>query len=351
LFELTLQIGAEQARVHSLEECASILDVFQKYGHSEIDTAIVYGGGSSEQYLGQLHWQDRGLIMDTKFSPRTDLGLGPNVKTTHSPAHLRLALQKSLESLKVDKIDMWYLHAPERSTPYETTLREINNLHQEGFFRRFGISNYAAWEVAQICEICERNGWIKPSVYQGVYNALHRAVEPELFPCLRKYGVAFYAFNPLAGGYLTSRYTREMLTKDDEIEKGSRFDPQRRQGQNYRRRYWNEKYFDALDILRPVSLLLILYLGAYVRKRLILSFWQVAQKHGLSEAECALRWITNHSLLKREFGDAIIIGASSAVQLEENLLNFEKGSLHEDVVKALDEGWTVVKGVCAQYFH
>ncbi|KAF8860935.1 Aldo/keto reductase [Acephala macrosclerotiorum] len=323
--------GAEQARVHSLEECASILDVFQKYGHSEIDTAIVYGGGSSEKYLGQLHWQDRGIVMDTKFSPRTNpvnLGLGADVKTTHSPDHLRRALTKSLESLKTDKIDMWYLHAPDRSTPYEETLHEINNLHHAGLFRRFGVSNYAAWEVAQICEICDRNGWIKPVVYQGVYNALHRAVEPELFPCLRKYGIAFYAFNPLAGGYLTSRYTREQLTSDTGIEEGSRFDPKRRQGQNYRNRYWNEKYFDALDILRPV-----------------------AKKHGLSEAEVALRWMTNHSLLKREFGDAIIIGASSAAQLEENLINLEKGPLPDDVVKALDDGWEVVRGVCAKYFH
>jgi aflatoxin B1 aldehyde reductase len=191
--------------------------------------------------------------MDTKFSPRTDLGLGPGVKTTHGPEHLRLALKKSLISLKAEKVDMWYLHAPERSTPYEVTLREVNELHQEGYFKRFGISNYAAWEVAQICEICDRYGWIKPSVYQGVYNALHRAVEPELFPCLRKYGVAFYAFNPLAGGYLTSRYTREMLSADAVVEEGSRFDPNRRQGQNYRRRYWNEEYFDALEKLRPVS--------------------------------------------------------------------------------------------------
>jgi aflatoxin B1 aldehyde reductase len=60
-----------------------------------------------------------------------------------------------------------------------------------------------AWEVAQICEICDRNGWIKPSVYQGIYNAIHRAVEPELFPCLRHYGMAFYNYNPLAGGVHT----------------------------------------------------------------------------------------------------------------------------------------------------
>jgi aflatoxin B1 aldehyde reductase len=84
---------------------------------------------------------------------------------------------------------------------------------------------------------------------------------------------------------------------------------------------------------------------------LTISLCQVAKKHGLSEAECALRWITNHSLLKREFGDAIIIGASSASQLEENLVNLEKGPLPDDVVKALDEGWDAVRGVCAKYFH
>lgn len=196
--------------------------------------------------------------MDTKFSPRTkptQLGLSADAMTTHSAAHVRLALKASLESLKTDKVDMWYLHAPERSTPFETTLREVNNLYKEGYFRRFGISNYASWEVAQLCEICDRNGWVKPVVYQGVYNALHRAVEPELFPCLRKYGIAFYAYNPLAGGYLTSRYTRDMLSADAVIEEGSRFDPKRRQGQGYRNRYFNAQYFDALDILRPVSFL------------------------------------------------------------------------------------------------
>lgn len=61
--------------------------------------------------------------------------------------------------------------------------------------------------------------------------------------------------------------------------------------------------------------------------------------------------MTNHSVLKKEFGDAVIIGASSASQLEENLLNFKKGPLPEDVLKALDEGWETVRGVCASYFH
>ena len=191
----------------------------------------------------------------------------------------------SMKSLKTDKVDLWYLHAPDRSVPYEVTLKAVNDLYQEGYFKRFGLSNYMAWEVAQICELCRTKGWKQPDVYQGVYNALHRAVEPELFPCLRYYGMAFYAYNPLAGGYLTSRYKRE--DKDGDTA-GSRFDTGKWQGRSYRNRYFHDEYFDALDVLRPV-----------------------ARKHGLSEAECALRWMNHHSKVRREHGDAIIIGASS----------------------------------------
>ncbi|KAI0129070.1 NADP-dependent oxidoreductase domain-containing protein [Xylariales sp. AK1849] len=312
--------GADQARVHNLEDCSAILDVFQSFGHSEIDTARTYGGGSSEQYLGELKWQDRGLVMDTKLSPRGTTA----IKYTHKPADLRRGLEESLAALKIDKIDMWYLHSPDHSTPYEETLREVNNLYNEGHFQRFGISNFSAWEVAQISEICIRNGWKRPDVYQGVYNALHRSVEPELFPCLRHYAIAFYAYNPLAGGFLTDRYQRDT----GEHEAGSRFDPSRTQGAHYRGRYWNAAYFDALDSVRPV-----------------------AAKLGISTAEAALRWVSHHSNLKRGFGDAVIIGASSARQLTENLENLTKGPLPAELVKAFDEGWAGAKSVVKPYFR
>lgn len=263
--------------------------------------------------------------MDTKFYPTVGRNM-PGDQWSHRPEHLRENLMRSLKTLQADKIDMWYLHGPDRTTPFAETLREVDQLHKEGYFTRFAISNYMAWEVAQICELCDRHGWIKPAVYQGVYNALHRSVEAELFPCLRHYGMAFYNYNPLAGGYLTSRYHREQ--KADEVEKGSRFDPNSWQGKGYRARYWNEAFFDALDILRPV-----------------------AKKHGLTEAECALRWMTHHSMLKREHGDAVIIGASSTKHLEENLVDLEKGPLPEEVVQALDAGWEKTRAVSGRYWH
>ena len=199
----------------------------------------------------------------------------------------------------------------------------MNELYKAGYFRRFGISNYPAWEVAQICELCERNGWKKPDVYQGMYHALQRTVEPELFPCLRRYDIAFYAFNPVAGGMLTDRYQRDTV----EHEAGSRYDPKQVQGTFFRRRYWNDAYFDALDLIRPVAL-----------------------KLGMSTAEAAVRWVSHHSLMERDLGDAIIVGASGAVQLEENLANLEKGPLPEEMVKAFEQGWEVVKGAAGPYF-
>ncbi|KAI1878348.1 uncharacterized protein JN550_000530 [Neoarthrinium moseri] len=313
--------GADQARVHSLEESGAILDVFQKFGHIEVDSARSYAGGSTEEYLGALKWQERGLVLDTKLSPLGRLGA---TKYTHSPADLRRGLRDSLTALRTDKVDLWYLHAPDHNVPYEETLREVNELHKQGYFKRFGLSNYAAWEVAQISEICIRNGWKRPDVYQGVYNGLHRSVEAELFPALRHYGIAFYAYNPLAGGFLTDRYERS--TQDH--EEGSRFDPNRSQGKSYRGRYWNETYFDALDKVRPV-----------------------AKDLGINTAEAALRWISHHGVLNKEKGDAIIIGASSAKQLDENLQNLGKGPLPEELVKAFDEAWRVAKGRVENYFR
>lgn len=322
---LTSLPGAEQARVHDLKNCAKILDVFQAHGHNEIDSARGYGGGSSEEYLGLLKWRERGIIMATKLSPSRRLQ--PGAKSyTHKKTDLKPALLESLEALHTDKVDLWYLHAPDHETPYAETLQAVDELYRAGYFRRFGLSNYAAWEVAQICELCARNGWKRPDVYQGVYNALHRAVEPELLPCLRHYGIAFYEFNPVAGGMLTDRYRRDTEARD--LERGSRFDPERRQGASYRGRYWNEAYFDALDVIRPV-----------------------AERLGMTTAEAAVRWVSHHSLLERDRGDAVITGASSAEQLEQNLTSLEKGPLPEEMVKALDEGWAIVKGVCKPYFR
>jgi aflatoxin B1 aldehyde reductase len=191
----------------------------------------------------------------------------------------------------------------------------VNELYQAGYFQRFGISCYTAWEVAQICELCARHGWKAPDVYSGLYNALQRAVEPELFPCLRHYGIAFYMFRPLGKGLLTDRAQRSTAKR----EEGGKSVQERQES--------SDAEFDALDVIRPV-----------------------AQKLGLTTAEAAMRWGSHHSLLKSELGDAVITGASSAAQLAENLANAEKGPLPAEMVAALDEGWALVKATATPYY-
>ena len=227
---MTIGNGAEQPRTTSLDECSKILDIFQAHGHSEVDTSRYYGSGTSEEYLGKLEWEKRGLVMDTKLYPTVGKGMDTD-NWTHRPEHLRQNLQRSLKALNCKKVHMYYLHGPDRTTPYIDTLREVNNLYKEGYFEKFAISNYMAWEVAQICEICEANGWIKPCVYQGIYNSIHRAVEPELMACLRHYKMGFYAYNPLGGGFFAGNFQKE-----GQVDKGSRFDPEKWQGKSYRAR-------------------------------------------------------------------------------------------------------------------
>ncbi|KAJ7477296.1 Aldo/keto reductase [Mycena galericulata] len=317
--------GTEGARVHDLHDVEAILDVFLKHGHREIDTARVYCAGTSEEYLGKIDWQGKGILMETKLYPFVPKEPTPGQEIrSHSPEDLRKFLMISLKALNTDKLEMWYLHGPDRSVPYEVTLKAINDLYKEGYFKRFGISNYMAWEVAEMVSICRRFGYIQPTAYQGIYNAIHRGVEPELFPCLRKFGIAFYEFNPLAGGFFTGRYN----SVDDKPESGSRFDPERNQGKNYRNRYWKEPYFQALAAVRPV-----------------------VERHGLTMAEVALRWISHHSLMRREYGDAVLIGASSLEHIEQNLIDLEKGPLPEEVLKALDEAWESVKPYASNYYH
>lgn len=218
--------GKEQARVHDLPTVKAICQCFLDHGHTETDSARFYCGGTCEEYLGKIEADKMGLTLQTKLYPTVGRTMTPGAQpVSHSPEDLRKHLMISLQALGVKKLDMFYLHGPDRTTPYEVTLKAVNDLHKEGYFDRFGISNYMSWEVAEMVTICRQNGWIQPTVYQGLYNVIHRSVETELFPCLRKFGISFYAYNPLGGGYLTGRYSKE--TMNAEVEKGSRFDPDR----------------------------------------------------------------------------------------------------------------------------
>lgn len=109
---------------------------------------------------------------------------------------IRENVELSLSLLGTDKLDIWYLHAPDRSVPFEETLEEVDKLYKEGKFTILGLSNYTAFEVAEICTLCRERNWVRPRIYQAMYNAITRAIESELVVACRRYGLDIVIYNP-----------------------------------------------------------------------------------------------------------------------------------------------------------
>jgi aflatoxin B1 aldehyde reductase len=154
------------ARITSHDEYTKHLDYFQSEGYNEVDTARTYVGGLQEAWTRDAKWQERGLTLATKCYPY-EAGV-------HKAERLKEHANKSLNELGAKCVDIFYLHAPDRSVPFEETLQAIDELHKEGKFVQFGLSNYAAWEVAEIWNICNERKWMKPTIYQAMYNAISK---------------------------------------------------------------------------------------------------------------------------------------------------------------------------------
>jgi aflatoxin B1 aldehyde reductase len=155
-----------------------------------------------------------------------------------------------------------------------------------------------------------------------MYNALTRDVERELVACLRKFGIRFYVYNPLAGGLLTSRYMNHQ-----EKPKEGRFADR----PHYVQRFWKKSYFDALEVIRN-------------------ALSELPEEERIDIAEASLCWLRHHSQLRGSLGDGIIIGQSSMKHLESNMKGFERsGPLPEKIVKAFEAAWKVCKSDCPPY--
>ncbi|KAF8942481.1 hypothetical protein BGZ47_006438 [Haplosporangium gracile] len=302
------------ARVKTNEGATEIISTFRSYGHTALDTARIYTDGNTEKMMGDLDLQ--GLTIDTKCFPLQLGGL--------QPAKVKHSLQESLDALKRNKVHVFYLHAPDYATPIQETLKAVDKLFREGKFEVFGLSNYPAWVVAQIYYLCKSNGYVVPTVYQGMYNAFTRHIEPELFACLEELNIKFHAYNPLCGGVLTGDYSFE-----GNVEQGSRFDPNAKQGARYRERYWKKEYFHAVTLLK-----------------------QVAEPHGLSLIQIAFDWLQFHSKMSAARGDGIIIGASSLKHTVQNLDALKKGKpLPKDVLDAVERCWDLTRESSPSYFR
>ncbi|KAK5045900.1 hypothetical protein LTR84_008686 [Exophiala bonariae] len=281
-------------------QVTSFLNTVSKHGFvHELDTARVYNGGRSEELLGETDAHKR-FAISTK-APAFAAG-------SLAEQNIIANCRKSLAALKQDKVDIYYLHGPDRTVALEEQCRAIDGLYREGRFERFGVSNISDAEVQSIHDICVREGYVLPSVYQGGYNPIGRGAEKTLFQLLRKLGMAFYAFSPLAGGLL-AKPLAEIRTP----AKGSRFDEMKIFGDIY----LTKEILGALEMVQSRC-----------------------DVEGVPLMEATMRWFVHHSPLGKE--DGVIIGASTEAQIDASLNACEKGPLSEEMQRKWAELWGVL---------
>jgi aryl-alcohol dehydrogenase-like predicted oxidoreductase len=181
-----------------------IVDDAFDYGVNFIDTADVYNAGMSEEIVGRAirehrqHW-----ILATKLA--NPMGDGPHQRGL-SRRWIMEETHHSLKRLGADHIDILYLHREDLGTPLAETIRAVADLQRSGAIRYFGVSNFRAWRLAAICELCDDLGIDHPVVCQLYYHALNRSAEVELLPACNHFGLGTVAYSPLARGVLTGKY-------------------------------------------------------------------------------------------------------------------------------------------------
>lgn len=184
----------------------AVLERALEAGVNFIDTANMYSGGESEDFIGRaIEGKRDQYVIATKAAMK--VGDGPN-ESGASRKHLFAEVEKSLKRLRTDYVDLYQIHRPDPNTPIEETLQALTQLIEQGKIRYAGCSNYAAWELCEAVWTARTNNLTSFVSVQPSYSMLNRDIERELLPCCRKYGTGILPYFPLANGFLTGKYRR-----------------------------------------------------------------------------------------------------------------------------------------------
>ena len=248
-------------------------------GINFIDTANVYSEGRSESILGQslrnLGVRREEVVIATKVLGR--MHSGPNGAGA-SRGHILDQVKHSLDRLQTDHIDLYQIHGFDAATPIEETLYALDGLVRRGVIRYLGLSNWAAWQVAKAVGIAEAKRYAPIASLQAYYTLAGRDLEREVIPMLKSEGVGLMVWSPLAGGFLSGKYTRE---GEGEGRRAAFDFPPVDKGRGY----------DIIDVLRELS---------------------AAKDHSIPQL--ALAW-----LLHQPAVTSVILGAKRPDQLADNL--------------------------------
>ncbi|WP_116952495.1 aldo/keto reductase [Jiangella endophytica] len=291
---------------------AGLLDLARDAGVTEIDTANGYAGGATEEMLGDLLAQRPGLFtVATKAGiPHPDAGDAPPL----SPRALRASLEGSLRRLRLDHVDLFYLHQPDPATPLADTVAEVAALAADGLIGRVGVSNYAAWQIAELRGLFAAAGLPGPVVAQQLYNLVARRIDDEYVGFALASGIETMVYNPLGGGLLSGRYTFETAPDEGRFAT-SRLSPM------YRERYWDPRMFEAVGALSAI-----------------------AADTGVALPELALRWLASRPVV-----GSVLLGASKPGHLTANLAALARGPLPADIVERCDDVGRRLRGPMPAY--
>lgn len=294
------------------EVAAGMLSAALDAGITVVDTANGYAGGATEEMLANLlpGKRDAVILASKAGMPHPDAG-------DHSPLSaegLRRSVEGSLRRLATDRLDLFYLHQPDRKAPLEETLAVVGQLIAEGKIGAWGVSNFAAWQISELNAAADASGTPRPVVAQQLYNLLATRIEDEYLEFAQHTGLLTMVYNPLGGGLLTGKHA--FTESPTEGRFGSS-----RLAEMYKKRYWDPRLFEAIRQLGDI-----------------------ADGAGLPLPELSFRW-----LLSKPGVGSILLGGSKIEQLQANIDAAAKGPLPADIVRACDDVAAEIRGPMPNY--
>ena len=188
------------------EQSLSVIDAALDSGVTLIDTADIYGQGTSEQVIGRaLEGRRDRVLIATKFGKPMD---ERPEERRGNPDYIQWAVESSLRRLRTDVIDVYQMHEPDPVTPIEETLGTLNDLVAEGKVRWIGSSNVSAEQIKAAQEVSRGAGFHRFVSVQNEYSLAVRDAEDDVLPVCEKLGLGFLPYFPLASGLLTGKYRR-----------------------------------------------------------------------------------------------------------------------------------------------
>ena len=253
-----------------------ILDKARDRGINFLDAADLYNGGKCEEVVGRSirdnrhHW-----VVATKFGYNSS---GKPNEGGQSRKWIFQDVEDSLRRLGTEFIDILYFHRSDNGAPFEEPLRAIKDLMAQGKVRYYGISNFKAWRIAEVCRVADELGMDRPVVSQPLYNIVDRLSEVEQLPAAGHYGIGVVPYSPLARGVLSGKYDPGKAPAEG--TRAARSDPRLMQTE------WRP---ESLDIAQKVA--------------------ERAKAKGISTVAFAIAWV-----LRNRFVSAAIVGPRTQEQ-------------------------------------